>query len=86
MVRSDGSGWCLWRGRASAVRPAWMVWMAMDGDGGYKLRRQHQALDAPGLCGGARLTLEHHKMAANKNIRIGPVALTTTLTTNILNP
>ena len=25
-------------------------------------------------------------MAANKNIRIGPVALTTTLTTNILNP
>jgi hypothetical protein len=25
-------------------------------------------------------------MAANKNVRIGPVALTTTLTTNILNP
>ena len=25
-------------------------------------------------------------MAQNKNIRIGPVALTTTLTTNILNP
>ncbi|MCI0346615.1 MAG: hypothetical protein L0221_14405, partial [Chloroflexi bacterium] len=25
-------------------------------------------------------------MAANKNVRFGPVALTTTLTTNILNP